>query len=352
MSSSNPPPRPINPYGAPQAAVSVQYGLQSRGFKDRKGGLIAFGIVEIILGVGCFAMTALMAIGLAVGSATSEEAPDWRTLVPALLLYGFLAVLWVSLGIGSIRARRWARSVVLILAWFWLVSGSIMTVTFLFLLPAVLGTTAPDGNPLPPEAKIVAVVVSAVFMAVFFIVLPGILVLFYRSRHVKATCEAYDPTPSWTDACPLPVLALSLFLVFGSLTMLAPPAVANGVMMFFGTILSGWTGSMVYWILAALWLYAAWAVYRVQLAGWWITFVSYLLFLLFFYIHRVTHRSLRNVRKNGIHRSTIGSDAPARRFDGTQFCIVVLGFLLGAVRLSDLREEVLQVTKLTSRPGT
>lgn len=278
MSSSNLPPGPINPYGAPQAAISARHDLESLGYKDRKGGLIAFGIIEIIFGVGYFALAGLIVATLVATSATSGEAPVWRTFVPASLLYGFLAVASVWLGIGSIRARRWARNLVLIWSWIWLVTGIFMTIAFLIFLPGALANAAPDGNALPPEGQFAVLVVSAAFMAVFFIIVPGVFVLFYRSRHVKATCEAYDPTPGWTDACPLPVLALSLFLVLASLTMLAPPFAANGVMMFFGTILSGLTGSILYWALAALWLYAAWAVYRVQLAGWWTTFVSYFLF--------------------------------------------------------------------------
>lgn len=278
MSSSDLPPGPINPYGAPQAPISARHDLESHGFKDRKGGLIAFGIIEIILGIGCFAIVGLMAVMLLAASATSDEVPVWRTIIPALLLYGFFAVAFVWLGIGSIRARRWARNLVLIGAWISLVTGIFMTIAFLILLPRVLANIAPDGNSLPPEGQFAVLIVSAAFMAVLFIIVPAIFVIFYRSRHVKATCEVYDPTPGWTDACPLPVLALSMFLVLGSLTMLTPPFVANGVMMFFGTIVSGLTGSMLYWALAALWLYAAWAVYRIQLAGWWTTLVSYFLF--------------------------------------------------------------------------
>jgi len=68
---------------------------------------------------------------------------------------------------------------------------------------------------MPEAARTVAMIVALGFMGLLFIVLPGGLILVYQSRHTKATCEARDPVPRWTDACPLPVLALSLMLGFG-----------------------------------------------------------------------------------------------------------------------------------------
>ena len=37
---------------------------------------------------------------------------------------------------------------------------------------------------------------------VIYIVIPGVAVLFYRSPHVKHTCEVRDPVERWTDRCP------------------------------------------------------------------------------------------------------------------------------------------------------
>jgi len=42
----------------------------------------------------------------------------------SILFYALLAVLFVWLGIGSIMARRWARALVLVSSWFWLVGAS------------------------------------------------------------------------------------------------------------------------------------------------------------------------------------------------------------------------------------
>lgn len=61
---------------------------------------------------------------------------------------------------------------------------------------------------------------------------------FYQSRRVQATCEVRDPSPGWTDACPLSLLGLSLWLGFGAVTMLAPPVFIHGVLPVFGRLLS------------------------------------------------------------------------------------------------------------------
>ena len=52
------------------------------------------------------------------------------------------------------------------------------------------------------------------FFLVFFILVPAVWTFFYNSRHVKATGEAPDPVTRWTDACPLPVLAICLWTWF------------------------------------------------------------------------------------------------------------------------------------------
>ncbi len=120
--------------------------------------------------------------------------------------------------------------------------------------------------------------ITATIGVVTYIVIPAILVFFYGSRHVKATCEVRDPVVRWTDRCPLPVLACVLWLVFGAVTMLIAPLAYRGVFPFFGTLLTGPTGSVTYLVLAGLWAYAAWALYHLDRRGWWIIFVALFLF--------------------------------------------------------------------------
>ncbi len=73
--------------------------------------------------------------------------------------------------------------------------------------------------------------------------LPSVWTFFYSGKNVKATCEARDPVIRWTDACPLPVLAMCLWLSFSVLMMLVIPLAGHGVFSsLFGIFLSGSAG--------------------------------------------------------------------------------------------------------------
>lgn len=245
-------------------------------FKDRRGGLMAFGILLIAAGGLCALFVPMMLLGQVMAARTTGVAADYRMMIPGMVMYGVLAVAFVWLGIGSIGARRWARALILILAWLWLVTGVIAIGVVIVVLPQVLATPPPSGQALPEAARGVVMILAVVFTGVIFVLLPGLLVLFYGSRHVKATCEARDPAPRWTDACPLPVLALSLMLGY-SVVLWMPMLLAfqHSVVPCFGRLLSGPPGAVVILMLMALWSYSAWAMYRLKPAGWWIMLITF-----------------------------------------------------------------------------
>lgn len=240
-------------------------------FKNRRTGLLVLGILEILLGGLCALLVPLMVLGQVMAANMTGGSANYRMAVPGVLMYGLLAVAFIWLGIGSIRCRRWARALLLILSWSWLVTGVIAIGFLLFLLPRMMMGW-------PPGAKALALIVAAVIWTMIFLVIPGVLVLFYQSRHVKATCEARDPVVRWTDGCPLPLLTVSLWLVFGGVMMVAMPLAYNSVVPCFGVILSGVPGTLIYLFMAALWLYLAWAWYRLRPMSWWITLCVMLLF--------------------------------------------------------------------------
>ena len=96
-------------------------------FKDRSIGLIIFGALQIVMGCGCALLIPFMLLSLLVAppaAAPMNAAPmNMQMMLPAVGFYGLAAVVLVSLGVGSIRARRWARALTLVLAWMWLVMG-------------------------------------------------------------------------------------------------------------------------------------------------------------------------------------------------------------------------------------
>ncbi len=235
---------------------------------------MVFGILEILLGGLAALMIPLMIVGQVTAARVTQDPLSLRQIIPGAVFYGTVATVLIWLGIGSCKTRRWAWSLSLIVAWSWLAVGVLSTAAMAFFLPSILNASQPRGQGLPESARLVVMIVSILFMGFFLVAVPGVLVLFYRSRHVRATCESSDPSPCWTDACPLPVLGLSLWLGFGAVTMLTLPLSTHGVLPVFGRLLSGVVGSLCCVGLAALWGYSAWAVYRLRAVGWWIVLTS------------------------------------------------------------------------------
>jgi hypothetical protein len=243
-------------------------------YKDRKTGLVVFGIFEMLLGCLVVLLIGLMFLGQIMMAKTTGESPQLRMILPTVGLYGVVALALITLGIGSVLARRWARALSLVLAWPWLITGLCTLGLTVFILPKVLRGVGGGGPGLPPLAMVVGMAVAISLVSLMFVLVPGILVLFYRSRHVRATCESRDHQVRWTDACPLPVLGLSLWLGVGAAQMLLMPFFMNGVLPMFGVILSGWSGSLACFALAGLWIYCALAIYQLEPAGWWLVLGS------------------------------------------------------------------------------
>jgi hypothetical protein len=247
-------------------------------YKDRSAGLIIFGILTILLGCLAGLFVPLMLIGQAASAKATGAAAPFSAILPAVLIYGVLAVALVWLGIGSIMARRWARALLLIFSWSWLVMGLIVLVFMAFLMPKILANLPSSGTtnqPALPPAAIAGMMVGLFLVfGVIFVILPAAWTFFYNSRHVKATCERRDPVTRWTDACPLPVLGFCLWLLFGVPMMLIMPIVGHGVMPFFGTFLTGVPGAMFCLAIAAIWSYAAWSLYKLEQRGWWLILIA------------------------------------------------------------------------------
>jgi hypothetical protein len=251
-------------------------GLQA--YKDRKTGLVIFGVLELLLGAFCVLALPLMILGQVLAARAGDGTAQFRIIAPAIAVYAVMGALFITLGVGSIRARRWARTFSLILGWSGLILGVIGLVAYTFILPRMLNTQMPNGQVLPPGARVFVMLIALTLMSVIFVVLPGALVLFYQSRHVKATCEARDPVVRWTDGRPLPVLGLSVWLFFGGICLVLMPVAYRGVAPFFGELLSGMWGGLFYVALAVVFLYLARETYRLKPMSWWITLALVLVF--------------------------------------------------------------------------
>ena len=217
-------------------------------YRDRRTALLIAGVLEILLGVGSWLMAALM-IWVALKVA-AQGAGSTGSMVPGMAVYGIAGLVFVILGVGSIRARRWARALWLVVSSFWLIGGVLAAAVVALLMASVAGV----------ESILLIAILS--FFAVFMIGLPASLLAFYRSPHVKATCEAAAPEPCWTDGCPLPVLGAALWFASMTLTLPWMGWLYGGLYPFFGHFVRGAAGHGLWMVSGLLSGIATYGIYR------------------------------------------------------------------------------------------
>ncbi|MGC9357769.1 MAG: hypothetical protein ACP5GX_07880, partial [Anaerolineae bacterium] len=182
-----------------------------------------------------------------------------------VLGYYAIAALLLPLGYGHIRARRWARRMMVALLWCSLIVGLPLIIVFLFMLSV---------KELSPTASIVLVVASGLA----YLVVPGLLIRFYRGENVRRTFETRDPHSHWIETLPLPILILTtLFVLY--VVILHVPLFLNGAFPLFGTWLSEMQGFLALDIAIATLSLLTWGVARQKVWAWWAS-VSYLVLLI------------------------------------------------------------------------
>jgi len=249
-------------------------------YRDRSTGLQVFGVIQIILGALVALFIPLVLLGAVMSRKMTGSVMPMGTYLMTCLTYGALAIMLVTLGIGSIRARRWAWALTLILSWFWLIIGVLATVLITAVLPSSFATglrkaavANPGAGELPTGVTAVILTFVIVLFAVFLIAIPLAFVLFYRRKDVEATCKRRDPVERWTDRCPLPVLAASLIFA-GAAPYYLFLSFTTPLVPFFGKYLTGVPGAIGCLVLAAVDAFLAVWFFRVRLLGWWVGIVS------------------------------------------------------------------------------
>jgi len=308
-------------------------------YQDRSTGLVVFGILTILLGCLTALLVLLMLVGqMAAASSTNTPPAPFSAILLAILTYGILAVALIWLGIGSIKARRWARALLLIFSWCWLLIGVMALVSTAFVMPKILAgaSRGQDANHAVPAAAIAgAMVFMFLILGVILIVVPAIWIFFYQSRHVKATCETRDPVTRWTDACPLPVLAGCLWMAFSAAMLLVMPVTGLAVIPFFGMFLTGLPGALLSLALAALWAYAAWLLYKLDVRGWWLILIAFVVFTMSAVMTYARHDIAEMYQLMGYPQAQIDQIQKTGLFTGNRmawmmsfFMVPILGYIL------------------------
>jgi MFS family permease len=266
--AATPPVPAIPQYDAPQ-------------YKDRSTGLVIFGVMQIILGL----LAALMVPFAALGALMSNLAPGMAMrpgrYISGIASYAFISAVLLALGIGSVQTKRWARALTLVLSWYGLVSGALITVLLTAALPVAMRSALQAQHNVsgtPPEnisTGVMAVVVTMiiVFAAFFLIVVPIAFIVFYSRQDVADTCRFQDPVERWTDRTPLPVLGASVVLSIQAVYLLLT-GLSTPLFPFFGRYLHGVPGFTGFILVAALDAYLAVGMFRLKTVAWWIAIVT------------------------------------------------------------------------------
>lgn len=209
---------------------------------DRSLGLVIFGVVEIAIGGCCLVLVPLTIAAAAFAEPVRGAVSELRSAVSISAFSVIAAGVFMWLGIGSIRARRWACELLLSLSWIWLLTGLCSLAFGIAVLPALMREMAAEFA-FPPDVILIINLVVFGLAGFFYAVLPGVMVIFYRSPHVKATCRVRDPAPQWIDRCPRRRLTLAIVWLLCALSILLMPAY-NFFFPAFGVALTGAPGAV------------------------------------------------------------------------------------------------------------
>jgi len=265
----------LNPVPVPGVASPPDPELSA--YRDRGTGLVIFGVFQIILGL----LAALMVPLVALGAFMSRLAPGGSMrpgqFISGVASYTCIAAGLITLGIGSVQMKRWGRALTLVISWYWLITGALVTVMLTAMLPVTMRSAlaqvqqnAPAGPSPAMSTGVMAVILTLIiiFAAFFLILVPIAFIVFYSRKDVADTVRHRDPLQRWTDRTPLPVLGASVVLTIGALYLLLV-GVTNPVFPFFGRYLTGIAGAACFLLMAAIDSYLAIALFRLQTSGWW-----------------------------------------------------------------------------------
>ena len=170
--------------------------------------------------------------------------------------YYLIAGVCIPLGYGHLKQRRWARTVSLTLLWAWLVVGAPLAVVVYIIL---LGSK---------DLSLPAAVTALVLLGLSYVVFPALFIRFYQGRNVRRTFEAQDPSPSWVEDVPIPLLVLSTLYGF-YIVVLHILILFNGIFPVFGRFVFGLQGIMQLTLAIACLVCLIWGTLQRKLWAWW-----------------------------------------------------------------------------------
>jgi hypothetical protein len=242
-------------------------------YKNRRGWLVAFGIFEILIGCVLLGMIALSVFAMRMASAAPPPTvpcipPPAVVMAIIAVFYGLLAVLFVTVGIGSIQAKRWARMAMLVISWCWLAMGVMGMAMMAIMLPMIMESAKQQAkSPMPPGFDTAFQIGMLVVLGAFFVVLPLIFVLFYSGKNVKATCENRSGVTPSGPRRPVVVIVVAVWYAMSAVSCVTVLLVIPAFPLF-GFVLMGWSARVAAIVVGGLCAWLAWNLYHQRALAW------------------------------------------------------------------------------------
>jgi hypothetical protein len=266
--------------------------VPASGAADRRGGLIAWGVVLIVLGT----ILSLFLIGSLVGylglveqdllgaPAAGQRRGGARPAAPQLDFLAGIGIVAMALvtagllwtGIASCLGRRWVRPVIMIFCVAIIVTGLMEVVTTLLSIPHLLERVDErffqQRAAVPTSGAVLTVILIRLGLsAAFMVVLPWFMFRFYASDRTRSALDELDPRRLWTDRLPVAALGWTCFAGFVGLFLLA--SAKKPILPAFGTLLTGTSAVVVSCVLGVALVWSATLCFRGERAGWATSFV-------------------------------------------------------------------------------
>lgn len=190
----------------------------------------------------------------------------FAALVVQNIGYYVIAALFIPVGIGHVKLRRWALSLTQLYIWFWLGAGILLFGDFILLIPSVLRLNLNQNVLL---FQLFTVGVSSLF---FLVLLPILALWFYKRETVKLAFEEHDSNKYWTERYPFPLLVLLLLYVVMIVAMHIAPFF-QGLFPMFGQILLGRPAAYIIALCILILVILIYGTVQLKKWAWWSSLV-------------------------------------------------------------------------------
>jgi hypothetical protein len=232
--------------------------------KDRSRVITVLGILLLLGGIAVGFLAPLEMYCFYLFSAGGRFAYDgfgfgsfmFGNIAAQIVGYYLLAAVLIPIGYGHIKLLCWARTLTITLAWTWLVIGAPIVLLVAFIL---LGSK---------ELALPAALAAFAFLAMSYLVLPGLVIRFYGGANVSRAFEAKDPKIHGIGEIPQPLLVLAALFVFFTV-MMHLLILFNGIYPAFGVFLYGLPGIVMIDFTIVCLLCLTWGVLRRRSWAWW-----------------------------------------------------------------------------------